>query len=233
MSRIRRSRWPLAQSRIDTNSCDTCVCIPLPRRFQYLPLGESCVEGQFGVFYKQAGQRWTGLSSAYGLWPYGVLFRDDNIYVGNTAFCSPYGLGLQFNRWQCIAVTRSNMYCKFWINGECKAGPTHILYNGSELTVDPGYQGDQFHPKRKDLLLPKEPLQLAVRGSTIGSWVASRRWSLSKTLLWICQSFSRPGSSFTKDAPDSDIGGSHLRIICLFFLRMDPIRDTGTGSVKT
>ena len=53
------------------------------------------------------------------------MLRDDNIYLGTgTILCNPYTVGLKFNQWQCIALTRNSGGVRFWINGVCKAGPT-------------------------------------------------------------------------------------------------------------
>ena len=56
---------------------------------------------------------------------------------------SPYTVGLQFNKWQCIALTRSNAYVSFWIDGVVKAGPTRIPAAGAASTIsigtDPGW----------------------------------------------------------------------------------------------
>ena len=67
-----------------------------------------------------------------------VQFRDDNIYIGSTLFCNPYALGLQFNKWQCMALTRNSGYMKFWIDGVSKAGPTRFPSSGPEITITIG-----------------------------------------------------------------------------------------------
>ena len=52
-------------------------------------------------------------------------------------------MGLQFNKWQCIALTRSNGYVQFWIDDVSKAGPVRIPSTGTiaamSMTTDPGW----------------------------------------------------------------------------------------------